>query len=102
MAGNRGGHAQPRVRVDVGATDVTLHQLVGDVIILGQELPGYIERDRVRAMLRDDPGKSFTDRLQRLVPGYWLAVDPGMEEAAFQAQSLPQCVAFRAECPEVG
>ena len=32
------GHAEPRVRVDVGRADETLHQLVGDVVVLGQKL----------------------------------------------------------------
>ena len=54
MAGDRGGHAQPRIGVDIGAADKSLHQLVGDVIILGQQLAGQIERDRAGTVARDD------------------------------------------------
>ena len=38
MAGNRRGHAQPRVGVDVRRADEALGQLVGDVIVLRQQL----------------------------------------------------------------
>ena len=48
MPGHRRGHAQPRVGVDVRRADEALRQLVGDVVVLGQQLPGQIERDRLR------------------------------------------------------
>ena len=38
VAGDRGSHAQSRVGVDIGRADKTLHELVGHVIILGEEL----------------------------------------------------------------
>ena len=63
-----GGHAQPRVGVDVGAADETFHQLVGDVIILGQQLPGDIERHGIRAMLGDDLIEAAGDLIQRFIP----------------------------------
>ena len=47
VAGNRGGHAQTRIRVHVRRADETFHQLVGDVIVLGQELAGEIEGKRI-------------------------------------------------------
>ena len=50
MAGDRRRHAQARIGVDIGRADEALHQLVGDVIVLGQQLAGEIERDRVRAV----------------------------------------------------
>src|SRR4051794_23907131 len=34
VARHRGGHAQARVRIDVGSADVSLHQLVRDVVVL--------------------------------------------------------------------
>ena len=43
MAGDGGGHAEPGVGVDVAGADEALHQLVGDVVVLGQELAGDIE-----------------------------------------------------------
>ena len=50
MARHRGRHAEPRIGVDIPRTDETLHQLVGDVIVFGQELAGDIEGDRIRPM----------------------------------------------------
>jgi hypothetical protein len=51
VAGDGRGHAEPRIGVDVAGTDEALHQLVGDVIILGQQLAGDVEGDGVRSML---------------------------------------------------
>ena len=48
VAGHRRGHAQTGIGVDVGAADAALHQLVGDVVVLGQQLSGDVEGDRVR------------------------------------------------------
>ena len=45
------------------------HQLVGDVIVLGQQLPGQIERDRVRAVAVDDGAKAGRDLVERRIPG---------------------------------
>ena len=51
VAGDRRRHAEPRVGVDIGAADESLHQLVGNVIILGEKLAGYVERDRIRTVM---------------------------------------------------
>ncbi len=69
MAGHRGGHAQPRIGVDVGRADEALHQLVGDVIVLGQQLAGEIEGDRVRAVTLDDALETVGDAVERVGPG---------------------------------
>ncbi|MNR53681.1 hypothetical protein D3C85_1737320 [compost metagenome] len=53
MAGHRGGHAEARIGVDIRRTDEALHQLVGDVVIFGQQLTGDVEGNRVRPMLGD-------------------------------------------------
>ena len=45
VAGDGGGHAEAGVGVDVGGADEALHQLVGDVVVLGQELAGAVDRD---------------------------------------------------------
>ena len=45
VAGDAGGHAQPRVRVDVRRADEALHQLVRDVIVFGQQLARHVEGD---------------------------------------------------------
>ena len=52
--GDRRRHAEPRIGVDIGRADEALHQLVGDVIILGQQLAREIERDA-------RPGRAFDD-----------------------------------------
>ena len=49
MPGHRRGHAQPRVGVDVRRADEAFRQLVGDVVVLGQQLPREVEGDRARA-----------------------------------------------------
>ena len=38
VASHGRGHAQTGVRIDVRRTDETLHQLVGDIVIFGQQL----------------------------------------------------------------
>ena len=62
VAGHRRGHAQARIGVDVGAADEALHQLVGDVIILRQQLAGDVKGDRVRAMFADDARETVARR----------------------------------------
>ena len=52
VAGDRARHAQPRIGVDVVGADQTLGQLVEDVVVLGEELAGNVERDRIRAHAR--------------------------------------------------
>ena len=68
VAGDRGGHAQARIGVDVGRAEKAFHQLVGDVIVLGEQLAGEIERDRVRPVALQDRAQSAGDFLQRLIP----------------------------------
>ena len=50
MTRHRRRHAKPGIGVDIAAADEALHQLVGDVVVLGQELAGDIEGDSVRPM----------------------------------------------------
>ena len=40
MTCDRRSHAQPRIGVDVGRAEEAFHQLVGDVIVLGEQLAG--------------------------------------------------------------
>ena len=68
MASHGAGHAQPRIGVDVRRSDEALHQLVGDVIILGQQLSRDVEGDAVWSVLRDRVAKALGDKVQRLVP----------------------------------
>ena len=68
VAGHRRGHAQARVGVDVRRADEALGQLVGDVIVLGQELAREIEGDRLRAVLGPDGGEPGGHMIERLRP----------------------------------
>ncbi len=58
VARDRRGHAEPGIGVDIGRAEKALHQLVGDVIILGQQLAGEIEGDRVGSVALDDAAKA--------------------------------------------
>ena len=107
VAGDRRGHAQPRIGVDIGAADKTLHQLVGDVIVLGQQLAGEIERDRAGAVARDDVLKAMRDMVERVAPGHPLhrplvAADHRMQQAVFQPERLAERRSLRAQPAEIG
>ncbi|CAE6906124.1 hypothetical protein R69749_08415 [Paraburkholderia domus] len=65
---NRRRHAQARIGVDVRAADIALHQLVGNVVVLRQQLSRDIECDRIRAVLIDDPAKAAGDCVERIAP----------------------------------
>ena len=107
VAGDRGGHAQPRVGVDISRADEALHQLVGDVIVLGQELAGEIERDRVGAVAIDDALKAGGDAIERGRPvdARETAVElpqHGMQQTLFQSQRLAERRPFGADAAEIG
>ena len=88
VAGDRRGHAEPRIGVDVGGADEALHQLVGDVVVLGQELAGDVEGDRVRPVLGDRCARNVAgDQVERLVPARAPAADLGMEQPAVERRA---------------
>ena len=107
MAGHRGRHAQPRIGVNVGRADEALHQLVGDVIVLGQELAGKIERDRVGAVALDDALEAVGDAVERVGPGNAREAavglpQHGMEQAFGEAERLAERRALGAEAAAIG
>ena len=65
---DRARHAQPRVGVDVVGADEPLRQLVEDVVFLGQQLAGDIERDAIRPVRPDALGEAIRERIERRVP----------------------------------
>ncbi len=67
------GHAQARIGVDVVGADQALGELVEDVIVLGQQLPGNIESDCIRPVFTDDLRKALRGCIQCLIPAYALA-----------------------------
>jgi hypothetical protein len=107
MARDRRRHAQPRIGIDIGAADESLHQLVGDVIILGQQLPGEIKRHRVRAVARDDVLEAMRDMVERVGPGHpfhgaLAAADHRIEQTAIRAQRFAERRTLRAQPSEIG
>ncbi len=107
VAGHRGRHAQPRIGIDIGAADESLHQLVGDVIVLGQQLAGQIERDRVRAVALDDVREAMRDMVERVAPGHPLhgslaAADHRMQQPVFEPERFTERRALRAQPAEIG
>ena len=107
VAGDRGGHAQPRIGVDIARADEALHQLVGDVIVLGQELAGEVERDRVGPVALDDALKAVGDAVERDRPvdAREAAVElpqHGMQHASVEPQRLAERRALGADAAEIG
>jgi hypothetical protein len=78
VGGNGRGHAEARIGIDIGGTDETLHQLVGDVVILGEELARAIEGDGIGAVFGDGAAEGTGDQIEGLVPPGAAAVDLGM------------------------
>ena len=68
VPGDRGGHAQARIGVDIGRADEALHQLVGDVVVLGEQLARDVEGDRVWAVRADRLVELAGDEVERRVP----------------------------------
>ena len=73
VARHRGRHAQARIGVDVVGADQPLGKLVEDVIRLGGELAGNIERHRIGAVFLDDRTEFLGDMVERRVPAHALA-----------------------------
>src|SRR6185436_213677 len=70
VAGDRRGHAQAGIGVDVVGADESPGELVEYVIVLGEQLPGDVERDAVRAVLQYAIRESLRRGIERLVPAY--------------------------------
>ena len=68
VSGDGGRHAQARVGIDVGRADEALHQLVGDVVVLGEQLARDVESYRVRAVRADRLVELSGDEVERVNP----------------------------------
>ncbi len=90
VPGHGGRHAQPRVGVDVGRADEALHQLVGDVVVLGEELSRQVERHAVGAMGLDRAAEPGRHPVQRLVPAGLPAVHARPQQPPAPAQRFAQ------------
>ena len=86
----------------LAAADEALHQLVGDVVVLGQQLAGHVEGHGIGAVARDRLGEAAGHRIQRLVPGDTAAADLRVQQPPFGRQRLCQRRALGAQPPAVG
>ena len=103
VAGHRRGHAEARIGVDVGRADEALHQLVGDVVVLGQQLARDVEGDRVRAMLGDGLARTSPRRGRAPRPSSTRAPSIfGCKQPAVEAERLAERRALGAEPAEIG
>ena len=101
VAGDRRRHAQARIGVDIGRADEALHQLVGDVVVLGEQLAGNVEGDRVRPVLGDRTSETAGDRVEGHVPADAPAADLGMEQAAVEVDGFGEGRALGAQPAEI-
>ena len=69
------GHAEPGVGIDVCRADKPFHQLVGGIVILGQQLAGGVKRHRLRPPFIDNLPQALSCRAQRLRPVHLKAVN---------------------------
>ena len=95
------GHAQSRVGVDVVRADQALGKFVEDVVVLGEQLSGDVERHGVRAVRGDDLPELFRDMVQRLAPGFSLVVDLGIKQARAGVGGQVQRRALGAQAPVI-
>jgi hypothetical protein len=102
VAGDAGRHAQAGIGVDIGAADEAFHQLVGDVIVFGQQLAGDVEGDRVGAVFGDHFAEAGGYGSERFVPGGLIAVHLRVEQPAFQTEGFTQGAPLGAEPAEIG
>ena len=84
------GHAKPRVGVDVPRADKALHQLVGRVVVLGQQLAGNVERHRIWTVLGHGLCEAVGDQGGRLGPGRTLPAYLRIEQPPFQPDRRSQ------------
>ena len=68
VAGDRRGHAQARVGVDVVRAEKALGELVDRVVVLGQQLAGDVEGDGVGPVFVDDRVDTAGERAEHVLP----------------------------------
>ena len=63
-------HAKPGVRVDVVRSDQTLGELIENVVVLGEELPGDVKTQCISAMGLNDSHQPRAHLLLSLLPSH--------------------------------
>ena len=99
---NRGRHAKPRIGVDIGSADKPLHQLVGDVVILGQQLSRPVKGNGIGPVLGDNSAQPLCHRVQRRIPTDLLPADLRGQQPLPQPHRFAQRRAFGTQPPAVG
>ena len=85
-----GRHAQTRIGIDIGRADEAFHQLVGDVIVLGEELARHIHGHTVRTVSVYSVAKAIGDQVQGTVPARAFSVDLRVEQTFLMRQGLAE------------
>src|SRR5258707_3139334 len=93
--------------VDVRRAEKPCHQLVGDVIVFGEQLAGEVESDRIRSVPREDALKAGGDPIERHMPIHTPKPSVplpqhGIEQTFGKGESLAERRALRADAPEIG
>ncbi len=78
-------HAEAAVGIDIGGADETLHQLVGDIIVFGQQLARDIKSNAFGAVFGDCRFEPIRDMRQRAAPISALTVHLWIEQSPFQS-----------------
>ena len=71
IAGHRRTHAKPRVGIKIVAAQGTLHQLVGHVVVLGEELAGSVDGQPLRPLVRQGGPDAIHQQCKGLIPADW-------------------------------
>ncbi len=99
---HRRGHAEPGIGVDIPRSDEALHQLVGGVIVLGEQLAGDVEGHRVRAVAGGGLGEAPGHQGRGLGPAGLPFADHRGQQAALEAYRGAQGPALGAEPAGIG
>ena len=94
-------HAAPG-GMDVSRPQKALHQLVGDIIILGQQAAANMQRHAARPMTRLHGGQTPRDQRYGIVPCRALPLDLRVQQAPVQVRHGGQHVRTFAKTPDIG
>lgn len=102
VGGDGRGHAEPRVGVHVCGSKQALAELVGHVVVLGQELAGQVEGDGTGAAFvdgRPDPPRHVLDRRR---PADTAAAHHRLQKPIAGSHHLGQTLPLGTQAPSVG
>ena len=94
-------HAQAGVGVDIRAADEALHQLVGDVIIFGEQLAGHVECGGIGPMLGAHVHETRRHKIESFVPRGVPAADLRGQLPLGQPDGLAERRALGTQAPAI-